>query len=251
MVHTYSVTFDNPCEPRENCKWLLWASCRIQKIAHAPGMPGTFPPPPRFNDPDIHHGTCVTHVLRCMPGSLPSVFLWSRWLGKRSRHLRRMCNPLIYVSGKRPNADESPTLHNTHKLVVTVASYRTLTYMYMILVPTMAALVSDVLLIVLPVPFTNMDLLLSQHGWVIRSTNKCEMKLLIPPQTPTISVTQNTAWMNNNMTIKNVEWNNISIPKRQRLQCLCLEVWDWIIHFTSYFIMDVIIIQTGIDINPC
>ena len=43
------------------------------RIVHAPGMPGTFSPPPRVNDPDMHHGTCVTcvtHVPWCMPGSL-------------------------------------------------------------------------------------------------------------------------------------------------------------------------------------
>ena len=42
-----------------------------------------FPPPPRFSDPDMHHGTCVTHVSWCMPGSLTNGFLWSRWQGKR------------------------------------------------------------------------------------------------------------------------------------------------------------------------
>ena len=57
-----------------------WASCQIRKIAgaHAPGMPGTFSPSPRVNDPDMHHGTCVTHVPWCMPGSLTSGFLWNR-----------------------------------------------------------------------------------------------------------------------------------------------------------------------------
>ena len=33
----------------------------------------------------MHHGTCITHVPWCMPGSVTSAFLWSRWLGKRSR----------------------------------------------------------------------------------------------------------------------------------------------------------------------
>ena len=70
--------------------------------AHAPGMLGTFSPPPRVSDPDMHHGTCVTHVLWCMPGSLTSGFLWSRCEGKRSRHSRRMRNPQFCVSGKRP-----------------------------------------------------------------------------------------------------------------------------------------------------
>ena len=32
------------------------------RVAHAPGMQGTFSPPPRVGDPDMHHGTCVTHV---------------------------------------------------------------------------------------------------------------------------------------------------------------------------------------------
>ena len=49
-----------------------WASCQIRKIAgaHALGMPGTFSPTPEASDPDMHHGTCVTHVPWCMPGSL-------------------------------------------------------------------------------------------------------------------------------------------------------------------------------------
>ena len=27
------------------------------RVAHAPGMPGTFSPPPQVCDPDMHHGT--------------------------------------------------------------------------------------------------------------------------------------------------------------------------------------------------
>ena len=71
-------------------------------VAHAPGMPGTFSPPPRVRDPDMYHGTFVTHVTWCMSGSLTGVFLWSQWRGKRSRHSRSMRNPQLYVSGKRP-----------------------------------------------------------------------------------------------------------------------------------------------------
>ena len=61
-----------------------WASCQIRKFAgaHAPGMPGTFSPSPQVSDPDMHHGTCVTHVPWCMPGSLISGFLWNRRWGK-------------------------------------------------------------------------------------------------------------------------------------------------------------------------
>ena len=68
------------------------------RIAHAPGMPGTFSPPPRVSDPDMHQGTCVTHVPWCMPGSLTSSFLQSRWRGKFYRHSRCMRNPQFYVS---------------------------------------------------------------------------------------------------------------------------------------------------------
>ena len=71
-------------------------------VAHAPGMPGTFSPPPQVSNPDMHHGTCVTHVPWCMSGSLTSGFLWSRWRGKHSRHPRRMSSPQFYVSVKRP-----------------------------------------------------------------------------------------------------------------------------------------------------
>ena len=65
------------------------ASYQIPKIA-------------RVGDPDIHHGTCVTHVPWCMPGSLASDFLWSRWRGKLSRHSRCMRSTQCCVSGKRP-----------------------------------------------------------------------------------------------------------------------------------------------------
>ena len=49
-----------------------WAHARYVKllVAHVPGMPGTLSLPLRVNNPDMHHGTCVTHVPWCMPGSL-------------------------------------------------------------------------------------------------------------------------------------------------------------------------------------
>ena len=72
------------------------------RVAHAPGMPGTFPPPPRVSDPNMHHGTCMTYVPWCMPGSLTSGFICSRCRRKRSRHSRRMRNRQYCVSCKRP-----------------------------------------------------------------------------------------------------------------------------------------------------
>ena len=75
------------------------------RVTHAPGMSGTFSPPFRVSDPDIHHGTCVTPVPWCMPGSLTGGFLWCLWRWKRSRHSRRMRNPQFEVySDKRPIA---------------------------------------------------------------------------------------------------------------------------------------------------
>ena len=56
------------------------------RVVHAPVMTGTFSPPPRVNNSDMHHGTWVTHVPWCMSGSLTCGFLWSRWRGTRSRH---------------------------------------------------------------------------------------------------------------------------------------------------------------------
>ena len=56
------------------------------RVIHAPGMLGTFSPPQRVSDPDMHYASCMMQVPWCMPGSLPSSFLWSRWRGKRPRH---------------------------------------------------------------------------------------------------------------------------------------------------------------------
>ena len=65
-------------------------------------MLGTFSLPPQVSDPDMHHGTSVTLVPWCMPGSLASGFLWRQWWIRRSRHSRRMPNRQFYISGKRP-----------------------------------------------------------------------------------------------------------------------------------------------------
>ena len=81
-----------------------WASCQIRNIAccACAGIAGTFSHPPRISDPDMHHGTCVTHVPWWMQGSLTSRLLWSRFREKRSRLSRRIRNPQFNVSDKRP-----------------------------------------------------------------------------------------------------------------------------------------------------
>ena len=62
------------------------------RVAHGPGILGTCSPSQRVSDPDMHQGTCVSHVPWCMLGSLTSSFVW-HWRGKWSRHSRRMHNP--------------------------------------------------------------------------------------------------------------------------------------------------------------
>ena len=84
------------------------------RVVHAPGMPGTCSSPSWVSDPDMHHGTCVTHVPWCMSGSLTSDFLWSRWWRKRFRQSRRMHNPQICVSGKRPIAQRIVSICRCH-----------------------------------------------------------------------------------------------------------------------------------------
>ena len=72
------------------------------RVAHAPGMPGTFSPPLRFSNPDMYHGTCVTHVPWCMLGSLTSGCLWSRWRENVPGTPGASATRFFYVSGKRP-----------------------------------------------------------------------------------------------------------------------------------------------------
>ena len=105
----WDITIGNTHRPSTPRKHALFYECngplaryvKLQ-VAHAPGIPGTFSPPPQVSDPDMHHGTCVTHVPWCMPGSLTSSFLWCRWRGKCSRYSRRTRNPQFHLSGKRP-----------------------------------------------------------------------------------------------------------------------------------------------------
>ena len=69
------------------------------RVAHAPGMSVTFSQPPRVSDPDMHHGTCVTHVPWCVPGSR---YAFKSIAGKLPQHSRRMRSPQLYISCKRP-----------------------------------------------------------------------------------------------------------------------------------------------------
>ena len=87
------------------------------RAAHAPGMPRKFSPPPRVNDPDIHHGTCVANVPWCLSGTVTNGFLWIRWRGKRSPHSRCMRNPQFCVSVKGPMGELSQSLFSEETIV--------------------------------------------------------------------------------------------------------------------------------------
>ena len=79
---------------------VLWASCQIPEIAGCAcdgNAWNVFRASAGWRSK--HASRHVTHVPWCMSGSLASGFLWSQWLGKRSR---RICKQQLYVSGKRP-----------------------------------------------------------------------------------------------------------------------------------------------------
>ena len=81
-----------------------WASCQIRKTAGCAcaGNAGNVFPHHRLqrkllvSDPGMHHGTCVTHVPWCMPGSLICGG------GENDPGIPGACAPAIFVSGKRP-----------------------------------------------------------------------------------------------------------------------------------------------------
>ena len=56
------------------CVWIVLHASLTRYVnlwvSHASGMPGTFSPPPRVCDLDMHHGTWVAHAPWCMPGLL-------------------------------------------------------------------------------------------------------------------------------------------------------------------------------------
>ena len=59
------------------------------------GMPGTFSPPSRVSDPDMHHGTCVMHVPWCMLGSLKTQFPLQSVAGKMFSAFPAHTQPVI------------------------------------------------------------------------------------------------------------------------------------------------------------
>ena len=74
-----------------------------------------FFPSPQVSVTDLYQGTWAMHVPWCMPVSLTSGFLWSRWRGKRSRYSRRMRNTQFCVTSMRPMLNKwVPIPHRRH-----------------------------------------------------------------------------------------------------------------------------------------
>ena len=96
-----------------------WTSNQICKIAGCAVNAGNV----FLSDPDMRHGTCVSHVPRCMLGSLTSGFHWSRWQRKRSRHSRP--NAQFCVFGKRPMLNLGASFGSYHcKVYVHISQIR-------------------------------------------------------------------------------------------------------------------------------
>ena len=75
-----------------------WTSFQIRNIVgcvYARNAGNVFPTP-RVSDPDMHHGTWVTHVPWCMPGSLTSGSLWSHWWWKTFPAFPAHAQPAIF-----------------------------------------------------------------------------------------------------------------------------------------------------------
>ena len=85
-----------------------WASCQIRKIAVcacAGNAGNVFPAAAVYRSRHASRHMC--HALpSCMPSSLTSGFIWSRWWENCSRHPQRMRNPRFCISGKRPIGDK-------------------------------------------------------------------------------------------------------------------------------------------------
>ena len=71
------------------------------RVAHAPGMPGTFSPQPTSKEIASYRSRHASRHVRDARAVMHVGINNQRWWGKRSRHSRRMRNPQFCVSGKR------------------------------------------------------------------------------------------------------------------------------------------------------
>ena len=89
-------------------------------VAHAPGMPGTFSPPPTSKETCSKQSQHASRHVRDARAVMQVGIANPRWRVKRSRHSWHMRNPQFYVSGKRPIATPSPngTKYHQHHGVI-------------------------------------------------------------------------------------------------------------------------------------
>ena len=76
-----------------NVKW---------RVAHAPGMPGTFSPPSTLKETAIQQSRHASRYVRHTRAVIHVGIANPRWREKRSRHSWSMRNPSFYVSVQRP-----------------------------------------------------------------------------------------------------------------------------------------------------
>ena len=109
-------TLDLQCQKGQMNIWQIAApraSCQTRKIAGraCAGNAGNFSSSPRVSHPDMHHGTCVTHVAWWMPRSLISncnkiwTALWIKLTGCKRLVLygalqQICCKPMTHVKIK-------------------------------------------------------------------------------------------------------------------------------------------------------
>ena len=76
------------------------------RVAHAPGMPGKFSPPPTSKETASKRFRHTPRHVREARTVLHVGIANLRWREKRSRDSQRMRNPQFYVSGKRPMVEK-------------------------------------------------------------------------------------------------------------------------------------------------
>ena len=95
-------------------------------VAHAPGMPGTFSPPPTSQEPVSLRSRHAPRHVRDARAVLHVGIANPTVQGKRSRHFRRMRNQQFYVSDKRPMHVKiivSWWASQLHQITITSVSY--------------------------------------------------------------------------------------------------------------------------------
>ena len=84
------------------------------RIAHAPGMQGTFSPPSTLKESASKQSRQASRHVRHARAVMYVGIANPQWRGKRSRHSQRMRRPQLYVSGKRPiERHLTPYFHQT------------------------------------------------------------------------------------------------------------------------------------------